>query len=74
MRKIKVFEEELDEFYLMQLAYNIERKVYRYGEYLIKAGNIPNGMHIIIKGQCLAVYENIEIKKKDTDEYTKFKK
>jgi hypothetical protein len=74
LKKIKTLEEELEEFYLMQIAYNVERKQYKYGEYLVKAGSIPIGMHIVIKGQCLAVYENIDVKKKDTDEFTKFKK
>lgn len=41
--------------YLMPIAVNIIPKTYAYGEFIIKKGEIPTGLHIIIEGQCKAV-------------------
>ena len=37
-------------FYLLQMIFNIERRVYKLGEALVRSGDTPEGMFIIISG------------------------
>ena len=37
-------------FYLLQMIFNIERRVYKLGEALVRSGDTPKGMFIIISG------------------------
>ena len=41
------------------LLNNMKKLCYSYGEYIIKEGEIPQGMYIIKSGQCTAYIENI---------------
>jgi hypothetical protein len=39
----------------MPIAANIVPKTYSFGEFLVKRGEVPQGLFIIIKGQCKVV-------------------
>lgn len=39
----------------MPIAANIVPRTYSYGEFLVKRGEVPQGLFIIIKGQCKVV-------------------
>lgn len=39
----------------MRIAANIVTKTYQYGEYLVKRGEVPKGLFLIIKGQCKVI-------------------
>lgn len=49
LRKLPIFT-YTETFYLLQMVFSLERRVYKYGEYLTKSGVIPDGMFIITKG------------------------
>jgi len=62
LRKVPIFR-FTEVFYLLQMVFGLERRTFKYGEYLTKAGDAPDGMFIITKGQCLCVHETIGFKK-----------
>lgn len=39
----------------MRIAANVATKTYRYGEFLVKRGEVPKGLFLIIKGQCKVI-------------------
>jgi len=43
---------DIDPKYLMRIAANLVTKTYSYGEYLVKQGQVPKGLFLILKGQC----------------------
>lgn len=58
LQKIPYFN-NVDSKYLMPIALNLVPKYYRLGEYLVKKGQIPPGLLIIVSGQCSIVNEKI---------------
>jgi len=44
---------------LIPIACNMETRTYTFGEYLIKKGEIPKGLFILISGQCKVVAKRI---------------
>lgn len=51
------------------MIFNIDRRVYKLGEALVRSGETPEGMFIIIGGQCKAVLEQVGVKKLESGEY-----
>jgi len=49
LRKSPIFK-MTEGFYLLQMIFNIDRRVYRLGEALVRSGDTPEGMFIIISG------------------------
>ena len=49
LRKLPIFT-YTETFYLLQMMFGLEKRVYKYGEYLTKSGDVPDGMFIITKG------------------------
>ena len=43
---------DVDPKYLMRMAANLVTKTFKYGEYLVKQGQVPKGLFLILKGQC----------------------
>lgn len=56
------------------MIFNVDRRVYKLGEALVRAGETPEGMFIITAGQCKAVLEHVGVKKLETGEYSRFEK
>ena len=50
---------------LLPLANAIERKVYRFGEYILKEGQDPRGLYIVVSGQCRVGSERICVRNKN---------
>ncbi|CDW79852.1 tpr repeat-containing protein [Stylonychia lemnae] len=74
LRKLPIFK-YTETFYLLQMVFSLEKRTYKYGEYLSRSGEIPEGMHIITKGQCLCVFESIGLKKGELGgEFSRFQK
>lgn len=48
---------------LMPIAANIVPKSYSFGEFLVKRGEVPQGLFIIIKGQCKVVATRFGIRR-----------
>lgn len=42
----------VDTKYLMPIALNLVPRYYRLGEYIVRKGQIPDGLMIIVSGQC----------------------
>ena len=51
LKRIPIFE-EVDTKQLMPIALNIMPKNYSFGQYIVKQGEIPPGLVIIISGTC----------------------
>jgi hypothetical protein len=49
LKKVSIFK-YTEVFYLLQMVFGLERRTFKYGEYLTKAGDVPDGMFIITKG------------------------
>ena len=54
LQKIPCFQ-DVDTKQLMPICLNIIPRTYSYGEFLIKQGEVPPGLMIIVKGQCQVV-------------------
>lgn len=44
--------EDVDPKYLARIAANLVPKTFKYGEFLVKQGQVPKGLFVILKGQC----------------------
>jgi len=44
--------DDVDPKYLMRIAANLVPKTFRYGEYLVRAGEVPKGLYLVLQGQC----------------------
>ena len=51
LQSIPLFE-DIEAATLMPLACNLLSKIYSFGEYILKEGEIPKGLYIIKSGQC----------------------
>ena len=60
-------------FILLPLASNIKIKTYKYGEYLVKAGEMPEGLIIISKGSCIVCDEKLAMRTGNQSIYSKNK-
>lgn len=58
LQRIPIFA-DIDSRLLVPIACNIKSQFYSYGEFIIKKGEIPPGLIIIIDGQCKVVAERI---------------
>ena len=59
---------------LLSLANNIVVKTYSYGEYILKAGDVPKGLYIISKGQCIACAEKLSMRLQKPSKYARIQK
>lgn len=73
LRRCPIFK-ATEGFYLLQMIFNVDRRVFRLGEALVRAGETPDGMFIVTAGQCKAVLEQVALKKLETGEYSRFEK
>jgi CRP-like cAMP-binding protein len=46
------------------LSNGVEWKKYGLGEFIIKEGEIPKGLYMIVKGQCIAGSQKLNIRSK----------
>lgn len=46
---------DVDPRFLTRIAASIEKRTFHFGEYLVKRGEVPKGMFLIIKGQCKVI-------------------
>ena len=44
------------------MALSLDTKTFKYGEHLIKAGQVPPGLFVMLEGQCLVIHENVAAK------------
>ena len=49
LRRLPIFK-YTETFYLLQMVFSLEKRSFRYGEYLNRTGDVPEGMYIITKG------------------------
>ena len=49
LRELDIFK-EIDMYILLPLASNIQVKRYKMGEYIVKAGDLPDGLLIVTEG------------------------
>ena len=61
-------------YILLPLASNIQVKTYRIGEYIVKAGDLPEGMVIVTEGQCIVCAEKLAMRSNKPTEYGRIKK
>jgi CRP-like cAMP-binding protein len=61
LRKIDIFS-DIDMFILLPLASNIQIKKYKKGEYIVKAGEKPEGLIIVKEGSCIVCAEKIAMR------------
>ena len=71
LRKNAIFR-STEGFYLLQMIFNIEKRVYSLGDALVRAGDKPDGMFIITSGQCKAVLEGVGVKQVETGDFSRF--
>jgi signal-transduction protein with cAMP-binding, CBS, and nucleotidyltransferase domain len=58
---------------LLPIANCIEKKKFSLGEFILKEGEIPNGMYMIVKGQCIVGSKKLNIRSKQQVGYERFK-
>ena len=58
---------------MLPLANGVQWKKYSLGEYIIKEGDIPKGLYMLVSGQCKVGSEKLNIRSKQTIQYEKFK-
>ena len=49
---------------LLPLANAIVKRTYKFGEFILKEGDVPQGLYIVIKGQCRVGSERICLRSK----------
>jgi len=56
---------------LLPLCCNLRPRVFKYGEYLVKQGEVPPGLMLLVQGQCKvvrdAVVASVARNRKQTD-------
>lgn len=58
-------------YILLPLASNIKVKNFKYGEYIVRAGEVPEGLIIISKGSCIVCAEKLAMRSKKTSKFSK---
>lgn len=58
-------------YILLPLASNIQVKRYKIGEYIVKAGDLPDGLIIVTEGQCIVCAEKLGMRSNKESEYNK---
>lgn len=61
-------------YILLPLASNIKVKKYKLGEYIIRAGDKPEGLIIINKGQCIVCAEKLSMRQVSDSNYQRLQK
>lgn len=61
LRQLDIFK-DIDMYILLPLASNIQVKRYKMGEYIVKAGDLPDGLIIVKEGQCLVCAEKLAMR------------
>ena len=61
MRKIDIFR-DIDMYILLPLASNIRTQTLKMGEYLVKAGEEPDGLYIIKSGRGVVCAEKLAMR------------
>ena len=70
LRQIDIFK-EVDTYILLPIASNIQVKRYRLGEYLVKAGELPEGLIIVKEGSCIVCAEKLALRTNKPSEYSR---
>ena len=70
MRQIDIFK-DVDNYILLPIASNIQVKRYRLGEYLVKAGELPEGLIIVKEGACIVCAEKLALRTTKPSEYSR---
>ena len=68
LRQIDLFS-ELPLYILLPLASNIQVLHFKMGEYILKAGELPEGLMIVNSGQCLVCAEKLAMRSKKASQY-----
>ena len=58
---------------LLPIANCIEKKKFSLGEFILKEGEVPNGMYMIVKGQCIVGSKKLNIRSKQQIGYERYK-
>lgn len=56
---------------LLPIANCVVQKKYGIGEYIIKEGEVPRGLYMIVRGQCIVGSQKINIRMNQTFEQFK---
>jgi len=76
--RIILFLKELDIFkdqemhIILPLANSVVSKKYILGQYILKEGEVPQGLYMVVKGQCKVGSEKLNIRSKKKLEYEKY--
>jgi len=60
-------------FILLPLASNIKVKKYKYGEYIVRAGENPEGLMIISQGHAIVCAEKLAMRSNEQTVYSRIK-
>jgi hypothetical protein len=72
LRRLDIFE-DIDMYILLPLASNIKVKRYKMGEYIVRAGEMPDGLIIVTEGQCIVCAEKLALRSTKPTEYGRIK-
>ena len=57
---------------ILPIANSARWKRYALGQYILKQGEVPKGLYIIVKGQCKVGCEKLNIRSNELLEYDKY--
>ncbi|CDW86496.1 cyclic nucleotide-binding domain containing protein [Stylonychia lemnae] len=72
LRQLDIFA-DIDMYILLPLASNIKVKKYKHGEYIVKAGDLPDGLIIVTEGQCIVCAEKLAMRANQPSEYSRLR-
>ncbi len=71
LMKLKMFKDQ-ELHVILPLANTLVKKTYQLGQYILKEGEVPQGLYIVVKGQCKVGSEKLNIRTTKKLEFEKF--
>ena len=72
LRGIPLFK-TIDEFMLLSLANSVRISSFCYGEYIVREGDQPKGLHIITGGQAVVASRKVSMRSTLPHQFSRFK-